>query len=292
MRHYLVDFFDRFGYDEADASVLLEAYDRIMASEEAAARWESACLLYEENVCCDFKEILNVAGAVARLVRLHEYTAELLIFICMSRRLKREYEMRNLDGEIFHHSMLDLRYKLEECKAVKGIVGSFVASWFVGFFNLTRFALGRLQFEMVNFGHSYEKDGVVLSPENRVINVHIPRTMTPLSSGSCDEAFLRAQKFFANETGEVCAFVCSSWLLYPEHEQMLSHESNVYRFMKRFDIIRSGTSKDRGDLWRLFDTDEKRWDRLPADTSLRRAYVEHLKNGGQVGWGHGVFVQR
>lgn len=290
MRNYLVDFFKDFEYDTTDAACLLAAYDRITADKKAAGFWDRAGLLYEENIACDYKEIINFADEAARLVSLHEYTAELLIFLCMSRRLKAEYEARGIDGEIFHGSMLDLRYKLEECKAVKGIVGSFVASWFVGFFNLTRVALGRLQFEMVNFNHSYEKDGIVLTPESRVINVHIPRTLTPLTPSACDEAFGRAKTFFAKETGEVCAFVCSSWLLYPEHEQMLSHESNVYKFMKRFDMIRSGTSKDRGDLWRLFDTDEKRWDRLPADTSLRRTYVEHLKKGGQVGWGHGVFI--
>ena len=289
MRNYLVDFFDTFAYDAADAAYLLEAYDRIVANEKTAELWDRALAIYEENISCDGKEILNLAGEAARLLYLHEYTAELLIFICMSRRLKREYEVRGIDAEIFHNSMLDLKYKLDECKLVKGIVGSFVAFWFMGFFDLTRFALGRLQFEMVNFGHSYERNGLVLTPESRVINVHIPRTGTPLDEESCEEAFARAKAFFAKETGEVCAFVCSSWLLYPEHEEMLSHESNVYKFMKRFDVFRSGTSKARGDLWRLFDTDEKRWDKLPADTSLRRAYVEQLKKGGQVGWGYGVF---
>ena len=289
MRNYLVDFFDTFAYDAADAAYLLEAYDRIVANEKTAELWDRALAIYEENISCDCKEILNLAGEAARLLYLHEYTAELLIFICMSRRLKREYEARSIDDEIFHNSMLDLKYKLDECKLVKGIVGSFVAFWFMGFFDLTRFALGRLQFEMVNFGHSYDKNGLVLTPESRVINVHIPRTGTPLDKESCDEAFARAKAFFAKETGEICAFVCSSWLLYPEHEKMLSPKTNVYKFMKRFDVFRSGTSKTRGDLWRLFDTDEKRWDKLPADTSLRRAYVEHLKNGGQVGWGYGVF---
>ena len=71
---------------------------------------------------------------------------------------------------------------------------------------------------------------------------------------------------------------------------MLPHTSNVYRFMKRFDIIRSGINRSKGDLWRLFDTDEKDPDKLPADTSLRRAYVDRLKNGGNVGWGFGVFL--
>lgn len=290
MRAYLIDFFKTFEYTKSDAAVLLDAYDRIMQNEKTRELWAQALAIYDQSIKCSYPEIAAKADEVARELYLHEYTTELLVFICMSKRLKTEYEARGIDGEIYYNSLLDLRYKLEECKLVKGIVGSFVALWFCGFFDLTRFALGRLQFEMVNFGRSYEKDGLVLTPESRVINVHIPRTGTPMDAKSCDEAFARAKVFFAEQTGEVCAFVCHSWLLYPEHEHMLSHESNVYKFMKRFDIYHSGTSKDRGDLWRLFDTDEKRWDRLPADSSLRRAYVEQLKNGGQVGWGHGVFV--
>ncbi len=290
MRNYLTDFFERFAYDEEDAAYLLGVYDRIVANEKTATVWSQALALYEEDIRCDFKRMADLAGEAARALYLHEYTTELLIFICMSRRLQTVYKEKGLDDEIFYNSMLDLKYKLEECKLVKGIVGSFVAMWFCGFFDLTRFALGRLQFETVDFGHRYEKDGVVLTPATRVINVHIPRTGTPLDEAECDAAFARAKLFFAKQTGEVCAFVCHSWLLYPEHEHMLSHRSNVYQFMKRFDIFHAGTSKQREDLWRLFDTDEQRWDKLPRDTSLRRAYVEHLKRGGQVGWGHGVFI--
>lgn len=290
MRNYLIDFFQTFDYEADDAAVLLDAYDRIMQNDGTRELWAQALAIYDETVKCNYPEIRDKADEVAQALYLHEYTTELLIFICMSKKLKAEYDARGIDGEIYHNSMLDLKYKLEECKLVKGIVGSFVAMWFCGFFDLTRFALGRLQFEMTNFGHSYDKNGLVLTPESRVINVHIPRTGTPMDEKSCDESFARAKAFFAEETGEVCAFVCSSWLLYPEHERMLSPKTNVYKFMKRFDVFRSGTSKGRGDLWRLFDTDEKRWDKLPADTSLRRAYVEQLKSGRQVGWGYGVFV--
>ena len=288
MRDYLVDFLDRFGYDTADVAVLLAAYDRLASD----ARWDEALGLYEADVGCDQSRVIALADEAAVAVGVHEYTAELLIFLCMSRRLKREYEVRGWADDIFTGSMLDLKYKLEECKLVKGIVGSFVASWFRGFFDLTRVALGRLQFEVVKFGHTYEKDGVVLTPESRVINVHIPRTGTPMRPVDCDEAFAWARAFFADEVGDPCAFVCQSWLLYPAHEEMLSHESNVYRFMKRFDLICSGDSRNMGDLWRLFDTDEKRWDKLPADSSLRRAYVERLKAGGRVGWGHGVYIMK
>lgn len=246
--------------------------------------------MYEENINCDFKQVLSLAAKAAPLVQLHPYTTELLMSVCLSRRLKAEYEARGIDDEIYHNSMLDLRYKLEECKLVKGIIGSFVAFWFDRFFHLTRFALGRLQFEMEKMGYAYEKGDLTLTPESRVVNVHIPRTGTPLRPADCDEAFAKARAFFADQTGDVCVFLCHSWLLFPEHERMLSHESNVYKFMKRFDVFRSGTSRNREDLWRLFDTDEKRWDKLPADSSLRRAYVKQLREGGQVGWGRGVFA--
>lgn len=292
MRQYLIHFFERCDYDSADAAYLLDAYDRVAANSRAAALWAQALALYDENIGCDFSRVIALAGEAARAVGLHEYTTELLIFLCMSRRLEAEYAARGVDNAIFCDTVLDLKYKLDECKAVKGIVGSFVASWFGGFFNMTRFTLGRLQFEVVDFGRHYEKDGAVLTPESRVINVHIPRTGTPLDVAACDDAFARAKAFFAAQTGAVCAFVCHSWLLFPAHEQMLSHTSNTYHFMKRFDIFAEGVSKDREDLWRLFDTDEKRWDKLPADSSFRRAYVERLKNGGTVGWGHGVFIMK
>lgn len=290
MRDYLVAFFARFGYAASDAEVLLGAYDRVMANNETRALWQEGLAMYENDINCDFKAVLALAAKAAGVLYLHPYTTELLMSVCLSRRLKQEYEARGLAPDIYHNSMLDLKYKLEECKLVKGVIGSFVAFWFDRFFNLTRFALGRLQFEMVDLGNSYEKDGLVLTPESRVINVHIPRTMTPLDEQSCDEAFARAKAFFADQTGDVCVFLCHSWLLFPEHEHMLSHESNVYKFMKRFDIFRSGTSRNREDLWRLFDTDEKRWDKLPADSSLRRAYVKQLSSGRQVGWGRGVLV--
>lgn len=289
MRQYLEDFFRSYEYPEDDAAVLLKAYDKIVENPEEYAMWKQAVSLYDESIDCDYKKIIEVAVEVAERLYLHEYTTELLIFICLSYRAKDVYKENGIDEEIFHANMLDLRYKLEECKLVKGIVGTFVSDWFIGFFKLTRFTLGRLQFEVNSFNYEYEKDGKVLTPESKVIHVHIPRTNTPLSEDSCQEAFKRAKEFFADQVGETCAFVCSSWLLYPENETIIPPHTNIYKFMKLFDIIRTGIDKERRNLWRFFDTDEKNPDKLPTDTSLRRAFVEHMKKGGKIGAGVGVF---
>lgn len=289
MRNYLDTFMRSLAYLPEDMDCLLAAYDRIVNHPEATAKWQQALALYDENCNCDYNEILQLADEAAALVDLHVYTAELLIFLCMTSRAKRFFRENGLDEQIYHDTMLDLRYKLEECKAVKGIVGSFVAMWFVGFFQLTRFSFGRLQMEVIPFDTYYEKDGKKLTPGTPVINVHIPRTGTPLDMEACEHAYRKAKVFFQSETGPDTAFICRTWLLYPENHKILKDGSNIRRFMERYDIFRSGLYRDGEHLWRLFDTDERHPDRLPTDTSARRAYVEYLRKGGKTGWGYGAF---
>ena len=289
MRAYLTDFFLTFEYDEGDAEFLLFTYDRIASRTDTLAVWNEAIAIYERDINCDYNMIISLAQEVAQRLDMHRYTAELLIFICLSKHLKELYRERGIDLKIFHNSMLDLKYKLAECKAVKGVVGSFVAFWFDRFFKLERFALGRLQFEVDGFGRHYEKNGHVMTPESKAINVHIPRTLTHLTPESCDDAFAMAKEFFAGKVGRDTPFICHSWMLYPANRHILPETTNVHKFMSRFDVFESADDPHLDDLWRIFDTDEKDPNRLTADTTMRRAYVDHIKNGGTLGWGHGIF---
>lgn len=289
MRKYLVDFFSEFEYGKSDADYLLFTYDRIMAREDTARVWDEALKIYERDINCDYSLIISLAQDVAARLDMHTYTAELLVFICMTKRLRELYIERGISLSIFKNTILDLKYKLDECKTVKGIVGTFVAFWFDRFYNLERFGLGRLEFEVDRFGRHYERDGKVLTPDSRVINVHIPRTLTHLTPESCDEAFKKASEFFRDEVDESCPFVCHSWMLYPDNLNILPKDSNVYNFCSRFDIIESSKNPSGDDLWRIFDTDEMDFDRLPRDTRMRRAIVDYLKENGSIGQGYGVF---
>ena len=289
MRDYLKGFFIDFDYNSADAEFLLFTYDRIAGREDTLAVWNEAIGMYERDYNCDFELIISLAQEVAQRLDMHTYTAELLVFICLSRHLKELYDKQGIDPSIFHNSMLDLKYKLDECKTVKGIVGSFVAWWFPRFFNLERVALGRLQFEVDSFGHYYERNGHILTPDSKAINVHIPRTLTHLTSKSCDEAFKMAKEYFKGEVSEPCPFICHSWMLYSGNKDILPEDTNVRKFMSRFDLFDHADDPNLEDLWRIFDTDEKDPNKLPTDSRMRKAYVDHLKNGGQIGWGHGVF---
>lgn len=104
-----------------------------------------------------------------------------------------------------------LKWKMDECKEVYKISGTFVPAWFDRFFKVERFGLGRLQFELIPFGETYEKNGVSLNPESTVINVHIPRTGTRLDRESAKAAYQMAADFFKDEFGEKpIVFVCWS----------------------------------------------------------------------------------
>lgn len=291
MKEYLIGFFKDFEYKSNDAACLLAAYDKIMANETASQLLGEALAAYEQDMKLDYTaQILNRAKKIADISGIHPYTVDLLVFICMSKHLKALYLEQGLDLQIYRDSVLDLKWKVEECKAVKGICGSFVASWFCGFFSLDRFALGRLQFEVVTIKMDYEKNGVKLEKDkSKVINVHIPRTGTPMDKESCDKAYTAAREFYKDQVGENGPIVCSSWLLYPANKEILPAHTNTYRFMSEYDIIDWGYN-DGQDLWRLFDTEEKNPDRLPVNGSFRRCYVEHLKKGGRVGWGYGVKI--
>lgn len=291
MIEYVNQFFKDFDYRAQDAAHLSTCLQKMYANDQARAHFEQALAAYDADMNCDYGQIMDKARQAGSAVGVRSYTSELLLFICLSRKLRERYVERGIDLSIWHNSMLDLRYKLDECLAVYGICGSFVAGWFPGFFNLTRFALGRLQFELWDLDRDYQKGEISLAKGTKTINMHIPRSGQPLSPALYEDAFARAKAFFREQCpGEKVPFVCHSWLLFPEQADFLHEKSNVRKFLSEFDIIAWSYSNGE-DLWRLFDTMEQHPDRLPTDSGLRRDYVERLKKGGRVGSGYGILFR-
>ena len=61
-------------------------------------------------------------------------------------RLEKIYAQKGYSKQFFIHNIKDLCYKVLECKKVLGIWGIMNFEWQEGLFNLSRFALGRLQY--------------------------------------------------------------------------------------------------------------------------------------------------
>lgn len=295
MRAYLESFVQEFDYPKDDAAFLLSAYDKIASDASARAIWESLIEAYGESLEIDYRDALAKAEKAGESVGVHPYTAGLLLYICFSKHLKTVYRERGISERIYHDSMLDLRYKLKECKLVKHIVGSFVAWWFAGFFKLRLFALGRLQFETVTYrGEDYEKKGRILKNGDRVINVHIPRSEKPLTKEATDDSYAQAAAFFAHAvTGETTAFVCDSWLLLEDTLEVFPKHTNTYRFIHEYDVVRSEYSREGsyGDAWRLFNMDYSgNIEDYPENTCMCRAYKDYLRRGGRMGSGFGILI--
>ena len=290
MSGYLGAFLDRFDYPREAKEFLTSSFAAIKAAPTACGMFDAAVNRYKADHMCEFGSLFRENKAISDAVGIPVFTVDLLILIALSEELRTLYGKENIDLSIWHNSMCDLLYKCIECKLVYGIWGTFVTWWFDGFYTLDRFGLGRLQFETVRFGSEYKKNGVTLTPDSTVINVHIPRTGTRLDADSRAKSYRLAADFFRERKGIDSIFMCESWLLFPRHLEMCSGTSNIRAFMNDYDIIGSGYYDGYAECWRLFDMLTDDISKLPTDTSLRRSYIDMMKRGEPVGWGKGVFV--
>jgi len=294
MKKYLTEFFEEFDYPAESRPVMLSAYDSIMAKEGDAEVFNSMLSEYDASYNIDYGATIERMKTVSAEAGIHEYTGALLLFLCYSKRLEKYYEEAGIDRSIFVTSMYDLKYKIIECILVRGVWGSYVPNWFAGFFYLNRFGFCKLQFETVKFGDEYEKDGIKLTPESLVINVHIPRTGGRLDEESRKRSYAMAAEFFRDRLKNTpIVFVCNSWLLFPKHYEIMKPTSNLYAFMEDYDVFKSGYYDNYQEIWRLFMTPyNEDHSKLPQDTSLRREYVKLMDAGEKTGWGRGVYVYK
>jgi hypothetical protein len=238
----------------------------------------------------EITELLPQLDALAESLHLSNYTIHLWFLLICTPILFERYLEKNIPEQIFWDSMQDLKCKLIECHEVKGVWGVFTITWYPRFFDMTRFALGRFQYEPIAFAYdSYEKNGFSVKKGDTVYNCHIP------SCGSMPkeirhDSYRRAYEFFKNElNGKPIVIVCHSWLLYPAHKSFLPEHLNIIGFMNDFDIIHSVEKDSFSDIWRVFGKDHALpLDQLPTNTTLRKAYAERLISGGKTGEGFGV----
>ena len=236
--------------------------------------------------------ILDDLNKFAEEIDVSSYTIHLLFFIYCSRKLQERYIENSISLDIFWDSMLDMRCKLYECYDVKGIWGTFVGGWYMEFFSLERFGLGRLQYERIPFRfEKYSKKGFDVYRDDIVYNIHIP-SAGPLTKDKRMDSYKKAYEFFKNELdGRPLVIVCWTWLLYPDNEKFFPKGSNIIDFMHDFEIIDVKTHERLTPLWRIFGKYYKKsLDELPNDTSLQRAYIEWFKSGNQTGDAYGILL--
>ncbi|SFT10115.1 acyltransferase domain-containing protein [Paenibacillus sp. BC26] len=123
---------------------------------------------------------------------------------------------------------------------------------------------------------------IVLRAGDPVLDVHIAAD-GKMDHAQCLESLQDAAVFFKRYFPEETrlAFVCTSWLLDPQFEQLLSDSANIVRFQREFRLYPVGGDGKEG-LRRIFGTLYDDWTQAPTDTSLRRAVLGHLAKGGAL----------
>ena len=160
MRSQIEAFCNLYEYPAEATASLLADFDKLSATKYFPLFKRYVDMYNEDDPCLSFNSFLSASKNILAKSGVSSYTIDLLYFICLAKHCLEKYEKAGLPMEFYHRSMLDLKWKLMECKKVKNTWGSFVAYWFPRFFELSRFAMGRLQFEIDPVTEEYEKNGI------------------------------------------------------------------------------------------------------------------------------------
>ena len=208
------------------------------------------------------------------------------------------YRERRIDPEIGRRSLADLGRHMTHHRKRLGYGGFNVnVGWLAEHFTGRLFQLGRLQFDRSGVGRTtsleLQSAGIDIQHRDPVLGVHIPDYCGPFDPASCDESFVMAKEFFPQHFPEekLDIVTCYSWLLSRDLPKYLSATSNILAFQRRFTInYRDRPPEDEDFFYSVFQASPADIDRLPQDTTLQRAIVNHIRQGhhwrGGVGWCH------
>lgn len=269
---------------------------KIEKSDSFSKRFQATLDKYMMPEAHDFGDMCDDMKKLAFLYRVKEYSLTFVWLIVASEKMLELYREKGISEEIYWDTIMDLKYKFKECVECKDVYGTFVGGWNTGFYNLNRFALGRFQFEYSTFGAADEfttSAGIKIKRGDKTVGFHIPSSGVPLTDEVRFDAYKKAYEFFKDQRREdgLIIFECGSWLLYEGNKEILPENSNTVKFINDFELVKSETKDKFNDAWRIFAKSgykaPKHW---YDDTSMRRAFKNHVLAGGKTGSGNGVIV--
>lgn len=239
----------------------------------------------------------DMAAAVEALKRFpcadtNDYEKYLLFVLNCAVFLKEDYNNLGISSEVYRQSVLDIKYKLFECKKVYDVFGITDPIWFDPMFKLNRFGIGRLQYERMIYNFDdFARFGYKVSKGDRIYRCYIPSS-GPLTQESVKESLCAAYDFFKSELkGDVIPVICRSWLLFPDNAKFLPETSNTMKFAKLFSPIKAIYTDGFLNSWRVFGKDYSgNTSDLPAETSMQKNILSWLNAGGTIGEGIGILL--
>ncbi|MGI6755456.1 MAG: acyltransferase domain-containing protein [Atopobiaceae bacterium] len=247
---------------------------RLEMSSQEYARWKNLLLTDEQTF---FQEINQTADGKLKL---------LYIYVRCGMDMHESYQSEGVPDEVFFHTFHDISIWSSWAKRYLGDYTMAEAPWFTRLFHMKLFRFGALEFERAQADRAFTWSGGHIDEGQQVIGVHIPEG-GPLDPLSCDESFAAAEKFFGPE---YALYTCDSWLTSPVVLNLVSPQSNIYQFQKRFEIVDITYPFPLAEqrVWGTVEADKNRY---PENTSLQKNLKHYLLKGGRVGMGLGVMAR-
>ena len=286
------EFCRKYDFPANSTEYLLNEYNILLKNKECYKAFCECIELYKKDIDFDSGLVFERIENIAINIGIKPYTLDLLYLISLTPHLRELYEANGIDEDIYNQSVLDLKWKNQECFDVYGYYGIFVGWWTIGFFKLKRFGIGKLQYNKRRFDRDINNKGIVLKKGDLYIDVHIPSN-GPLDYEKCRESYKKAYGFFKKDFGDnPVVFCCHSWILSSNNKKMLPEKSNIHKFMSDYTIVSDEKDEKNSNLWRIFGTFEmpENPNELLQDTSLRKAVAAWLKKGNTIDVGFGVMI--
>lgn len=273
--------------------VIIRANEKILANEKANKIYDYMYKMYwvkKKN----FDKFRNKVNELAELIDESPYTINLVLLINCTKPLKAAYKKAGISEDIYWRSVLDLKSKMLECKENFDIYGTFVEGWFMSFYTLRRFALGRFQYDLSDFGEEfYEGHGIHIKDSEFCLGMHIPSHQEPLTYEVRLDSYKKAFEFFKDRFDDKHIIICcGSWLLYPDNLNILPERSNTCDFILDFEPLDIKRTYDFGDCWRIFGQNKSclKPEELQRDTTMQKAFAEWFDQGKKAGSAYSMIV--
>ncbi|GGO60520.1 acyltransferase domain-containing protein [Nonomuraea cavernae] len=202
---------------------------------------------------------------------------------------------RGVPADVSRHTLADLGRNLALHRRRHGTGGVLQPFWIKLHFRGELYQLGRLQFQRGTLGRRTGQAvaaALPLGPGDPALHLHIPDFYGPLTQAACDDSLARAREFFPRHFPEekYTVATCDSWLLDPQLRDHLPETSNIVGFQRRFRLgHRPEHPHDSGPIEFVFGDPDLKPDALAPRTTLERAIVDHLRDGGHWYGGNGWF---
>lgn len=237
----------------------------------------------------------DIKTAIAELDSLdmngiNNYTKHLLFFLFCTGPLYDQYLEKGYSEEMFIDTMKDITCKVQECYYTDEVMGINCADWFSGYFKMTRFGFGRMQFDITTHPcEAVEVGGYTVNEGDFIVKGHVP-SMGPLLHEDCMKSYKAVYEFVKDKlNGKPLPIEFWSWILFPNYRDFYGENSNLARFIADYKVFGHYETDIFYDAWRFFGKDAGK-EKLPTKTTLQKKFAEYIAPGKTYGYGKGIFL--